>query len=239
MGACSSRPYTSGGWFLFPCFEQATYPSTKTMPKQPGHRITPPRLEMKQPRSITVMDSRTAEIQKVACMSCIRGHRTAFCGRSVCHPKIFWTVSKPGRPATACTCSLRETDRCKCTRVQSKKQSREVLDPVPSAVTNERRCCLLNPSDWEAISLQQRPEVVFYPSAEALRCAPDDGPDFGPSPLACLRDLPQRQPEYQGTVGLALPSVPVLRSQLPLSAILNPSEADLPSLEDLQACASR
>jgi hypothetical protein len=140
-------------------------------------------------KTIEVIDSRTGQTCKVACMSCIRGHRTTSCGISVCRTKVFWTVKRPGRPSNSCTCRFGGTGRCQCVVAKSacphkpKKGEKRSIDC--RCDEQGRYCCLLEPEHWDALCQLQNPKVDFYVSREALdgRNAPNTpAPAFPPTP---------------------------------------------------------
>ena len=110
-------------------------------------------------KTIEVIDSRTSQLCKVACMSCIRGHRTTSCGIPVCRTKIFWTVKRPGRPSNSCTCRYGATGGCKCvvakTACPHKSKKGEKRTGECRCDEQGRYCCLIEPEHWTALlSLQ-------------------------------------------------------------------------------------
>ncbi|KAK0356710.1 hypothetical protein LTR91_011654 [Friedmanniomyces endolithicus] len=105
-------------------------------------------------KTIEVIDVRTNQVCKVACMSCIRGHRTTACGIAVCRSKVFWTVKRPGRPSNSCSCRYGATGGCKCVVARCEEQG--------------RFCCLIEPEQWEALMALQKPVVQFFATPEAL-----------------------------------------------------------------------
>lgn len=126
-------------------------------------------------KTIEVVDSRTNQICKIACMSCIRGHRTTACGIPVCRQKIFWTVKRPGRPSNSCTCRYGATGGCKCVVAKSACPHK-----AKKGVKGERRsgecrcdeqgryCCLLDAQHWDMLLTLQKPAVEFFNTREAL-----------------------------------------------------------------------
>lgn len=139
-------------------------------------------------KTIEVIDSKTRQPCKVACMSCIRGHRTTSCGIPVCRSKIFWTVKRPGRPSNSCTCRFGGTGRCQCVVAKSacphkpKKGEKRTVDC--RCDEQGRFCCLLEPEHWDALCALQKPIVTFYPDREALDARPMVPPAiaFPPTP---------------------------------------------------------
>lgn len=123
-------------------------------------------------KTIEVVDSRTSQVCKIACMSCIRGHRTTSCGIPVCRQKIFWTVKRPGRPSNSCNCRYGSTGGCKCVTAMSKcpHKARKGEKRSSECRCDEqgRYCCLLEPDHWDALVQLQKPTVDFYPNREAL-----------------------------------------------------------------------
>lgn len=121
--------------------------------------------------AVEVIDDATGELQRVACMSCIRGHRAKQCGTVVCRRKIFWTVKRPGRPLNSCMCRNGSDGQCRCTLKPP---------PCPHKKKGEKRtrscrceeacrlCCALGAEHWAAILSSQSPRVIFYPTREAL-----------------------------------------------------------------------
>lgn len=123
-------------------------------------------------KTIEVYDSRTKQLCKVACMSCIRGHRTTSCGIPVCRTKVFWTVKRPGRPSNSCTCRYGATGGCKCVVAKSacphKAKKGEKRSGECRCDEQGRYCCLLDPEHWKALHALQKPTVDFFPSRELL-----------------------------------------------------------------------
>jgi hypothetical protein len=123
-------------------------------------------------KTIEVVDSRTKQVCKVACMSCIRGHRTTSCGIPVCRTKVFWTVKRPGRPSNSCTCRYGATGGCKCVVAKSacphKAKTGEKRSGECRCDEQGRYCCLLEPEHWAALHGLQKPTVDFFPSRELL-----------------------------------------------------------------------
>ncbi|KXT08046.1 hypothetical protein AC579_1097, partial [Pseudocercospora musae] len=130
-------------------------------------------MEQEKPfKTIEVIDSRTSQICKVACMSCIRGHRTTSCGIPVCRTKIFWTVKRPGRPSNSCTCRYGATGGCKCVVARSacthKSKKGEKRSGECRCDEQGRYCCLLDPDHWSTLVALGKPTVHFFPTREAL-----------------------------------------------------------------------
>ncbi|CAK4032462.1 hypothetical protein AC579_1097 [Lecanosticta acicola] len=128
-------------------------------------------------KTIEVVDSRTNQVCKVACMSCIRGHRTTSCGIPVCRSKIFWTVKRPGRPSNSCTCRYGATGGCKCVVARSacphKSKKGEKRSGECRCDEQGRYCCLLEPEHWNSLLSLEKPTVDFFPTTEALRAKQD------------------------------------------------------------------
>jgi hypothetical protein len=139
-------------------------------------------------KNIEVLDSRTGQLCKVACMSCIRGHRTTSCGIPVCRTKIFWTVKRPGRPSNSCTCRFGPTGRCQCVVAKSacphKPKKGEKRSIECRCDEQGRYCCLLEPEHWDALCALQKPKVDFFTHREALdaRHASPPAASFPPTP---------------------------------------------------------
>lgn len=130
-------------------------------------------MEQQKPfKTIEVVDSRTSQVCKVACMSCIRGHRTTSCGIPVCRTKVFWTVKRPGRPSNSCTCRYGATGGCKCVVARSacphKSKKGEKRSGECRCDEQGRYCCLIEPEHWSALLSLRKPTVDFFPSREAL-----------------------------------------------------------------------
>ena len=123
-------------------------------------------------KTIEVIDRRTSQTCKVACMSCIRGHRTTSCGIPVCRTKIFWTVKRPGRPSNSCTCRYSSTGGCRCvtsiTKCTHKAKKGEKRSGECRCDEQGRFCCLLEPEHWDALLAGDKPVVDFCSSREAL-----------------------------------------------------------------------
>lgn len=125
-------------------------------------------------KTIEVVDSRTSQLCKVACMSCIRGHRTTSCGIPVCRSKVFWTVKRPGRPSNSCTCRYGGGGGCKCVVVSNKTtcphkaKKGEKRSGECRCDEQGRYCCLIEPDHWSALIALQKPTVLFFPTREAL-----------------------------------------------------------------------
>ncbi|KAK3109548.1 hypothetical protein LTR53_017085, partial [Teratosphaeriaceae sp. CCFEE 6253] len=119
-------------------------------------------MEQEKPfKTIEVLDSRTNQLCKVACMSCIRGHRTTACGNPVCRSKIFWTVKRPGRPSNSCNCRYGATGGCKCVVARSacphKSKKGEKRSGECRCEEQGRYCCLIEPEQWEALMALRKP----------------------------------------------------------------------------------
>ena len=123
-------------------------------------------------KTIEVLDSRTSQVCKIACMSCIRGHRTTACGIPVCRTKLFWTVKRPGRPANACSCRYGGKGGCKCVVVKSSCPHKATKGAKRTGECRcdeqGRYCCLLQPQDWAMLLSLQKPTVDFFSSREDL-----------------------------------------------------------------------
>nr|POE49255.1 hypothetical protein CFP56_32405 [Quercus suber] len=125
-------------------------------------------------KTIEVIDARTSQACKVACMSCIRGHRTTSCGIPVCRTKIFWTVKRPGRPSNSCTCRYGGGGGCKCVVAASKvtcphkSKKGEKRSGECRCDEQGRYCCVLDPQHWTALFALQKPTIEFFPTREAL-----------------------------------------------------------------------
>lgn len=123
-------------------------------------------------KTIEVIDSRTKQACKIACMSCIKGHRTTSCGIPVCRTKVFWTVKRPGRPSNSCTCQYGGRRGCKCVMAKSacphKAKKGEKRTGECRCDEQGRHCALLEPHHWDELMALQRPTVDFYPTREAL-----------------------------------------------------------------------
>ena len=188
-------------------------------------------------KHIEVVDSRTNQTCKVACLSCIKGHRTTNCGNAVCRQKVFWTVKRPGRPANVCSCAWGPSGRCRCvvTRPRCphkpKKGERRTVDCRCDEAG--RLCCLIEPHHWDVLMNSGSPIVDFYPSREAL-FARDH-----PAKQAATVPSSQNQPLTSGTVALVngplaspgLTQGPHYRGTLSADATLTPfHEASVLSL---------
>lgn len=123
-------------------------------------------------KTIEVIDGRTKQVCKIACMSCIRGHRTTSCGIPVCRQKIFWTVKRPGRPSNSCTCRYGTTGGCKCVtaipKCPHKSKKGEKRSSECRCDEQGRYCCLLEPEHWDVLFQLKKPTINFFPSREAL-----------------------------------------------------------------------
>lgn len=123
-------------------------------------------------KTIEVIDGRTKQVCKIACMSCIRGHRTTSCGIPVCRQKIFWTVKRPGRPSNSCTCRYGSTGGCKCVtaipKCPHKSKKGEKRSSECRCDEQGRYCCLLEPEHWDVLFQLEKPTINFFPSREAL-----------------------------------------------------------------------
>ena len=130
-------------------------------------------MESEKPfKTIEVIDSRTGQVCKVACMSCIRGHRTTSCGIPVCRNKVFWTVKRPGRPSNSCTCRFGSTGRCQCVVAKSacphKPKKGEKRSTDCRCDEQGRFCCVLELEQWTILCAMQKPKVDFFVNLEAL-----------------------------------------------------------------------
>ena len=130
-------------------------------------------MESEKPfKTVEVIDSRTTQVCKVACMSCIRGHRTTQCGIPVCRTKVFWTVKRPGRPSNSCNCRFGATGGCRCVVAKSacphKPKKGEKRSGECRCDEQGRFCCLLESSHWSVLFALQKPTVEFFISREAL-----------------------------------------------------------------------
>lgn len=146
-------------------------------------------MEQEKPfKTIEVVDSKTRQVCKVACMSCIRGHRTTSCGIPVCRTKIFWTVKRPGRPSNSCTCRYGATGGCKCvvakTACPHKSKKGEKRTGECRCDEQGRYCCLIEPEHWTALLSLQKPTIDFFPTREALetRQSTPSNMVFSPTP---------------------------------------------------------
>ncbi|KAK5136565.1 hypothetical protein LTR08_002909 [Meristemomyces frigidus] len=123
-------------------------------------------------KTIEVIDSKTLQVSKIACMSCIRGHRTTACGIPVCRTKLFWTVKRPGRPANACSCRYGGLGGCKCVVAKSscphKSKKGEKRSGECRCDEQGRYCCLLEPPHWDMLLSLQKPTVEFFSTREDL-----------------------------------------------------------------------
>lgn len=123
-------------------------------------------------KTIEVIDRHTKQVSKIACMSCIRGHRTTSCGIPVCRSKVFWTVKRPGRPSNACTCQYNSSGGCKCVTAMAKcpHKSRKGEKRTSECRCDEqgRFCCLLESEHWDVLLASSKPIVDFFPTREAL-----------------------------------------------------------------------
>ena len=117
-------------------------------------------------KTIEVIDGRTKQVCKIACMSCIRGHRTTSCGIPVCRQKIFWTVKRPGRPSNSCTCRYGTTGGCKCVtaipKCPHKSKKGEKRSSECRCDEQGRYCCLLEPEHWDVLFKLQKPSINFF-----------------------------------------------------------------------------
>lgn len=172
-------------------------------------------------KTIEVVDFKTNQICKVACMSCIRGHRTTSCGIPVCRTKIFWTVKRPGRPSNSCTCRYGATGGCKCVVARSacphKSKKGEKRSGECRCDEQGRYCCLLEPDHWAALFALQKPNVEFFPSREALEAkqaaAAISMQHFSPSPMHTITSPSER---------VSLPSTPGPIVHTPGSHVMPP-----------------
>lgn len=158
-------------------------------------------------KTIEVIDARTNQVCKIACMSCIRGHRTTSCGIPVCRQKIFWTVKRPGRPSNSCTCRYGATGGCKCVtaipKCPHKSKKGEKRSSECRCDEQGRFCCLLEPEHWDSLFQLQKPTINFFPSREVL-----EGGQTAPTPMTMPstpayfpESMPQRVSSCCGTPG--------------------------------------
>ncbi|EMC99290.1 hypothetical protein BAUCODRAFT_398032 [Baudoinia panamericana UAMH 10762] len=123
-------------------------------------------------KTIEVIDAQTNQACKIACMSCIRGHRTTSCGNHVCRRKVLWTVKRPGRPSNSCNCQYGANGGCKCvitrTTCPHKPKKGEKRSIECRCDEKGRYCCLLQSEDWHTLMSRQKPTVEFYPTKEVL-----------------------------------------------------------------------
>ena len=130
-------------------------------------------MDLEKPfKTIEVIDKDTKQVCKIACMSCIRGHRTTSCGIPVCRSKVFWTVKRPGRPSNSCTCRFNASGVCKCVtaipKCPHKSRKGEKRSSECRCDEQGRFCCLLEPEHWRKLMALEKPTVQFYPSRETL-----------------------------------------------------------------------
>ena len=163
-------------------------------------------------KTIEVIDSQTGKLCKIACMSCIRGHRTTSCGIPVCRSKIFWTVKRPGRPSNSCTCRYGPGKGCECVVAKSacphkpKKGEKRTVDC--RCDEQGRYCCLLEARHWDQLLLLQNPTVTFFSPREALEGTgnePSNGdlpptPAYSASTPQTLNSLPNTPGSQQNTM---------------------------------------
>lgn len=122
-----------------------------------------------------VIDTANGEYLKLACMACIRGHRTKHCGGHNCRDKILWTIKRPGRPSNSCMCKFSGTGRCKCVLAKAqcphkpKKGEKKTVDC--RCDERGRLCCTLSASQWDMIAQGQKPGVKLYRTSEELVAA--------------------------------------------------------------------
>lgn len=157
-----------------------------------------------------MIDSKTNHRSKIACMSCIRGHRTTSCGKPSCRNKVFWTVKRPGRPTNACTCAkLGSKGQCQCNiatggcphRVKKGGESRSVDCRCDE---EGRRCCILGQHDWNVLMDRQTPKTVFYESPEELSLAQMPPHPPAPTSVSSTPSFPAGTPQANSS----LPSTP-------------------------------
>lgn len=189
-------------------------------------------MEQEKPfKTIEVIDSRTGQVCKVACMSCIRGHRSTSCGIPVCRSKVFWTVKRPGRPSNSCTCRYGSTGRCQCVVAKSacphkpKKGEKRSIDC--RCDEQGRFCCLLEVEHWDALSALQKPKVNFYASREALdaRHTPPTPRTVPPTPRSYSVSTPQTLSSLPSTPGPPSSVIQSINQTGPPIPIIKPSSA--------------
>lgn len=132
--------------------------------------------------STTILHSLSSALLTLGSMSCIKGHRTTSCGIPVCRTKIFWTVKRPGRPSSTCTCRYGSSGGCKCITAKSicphKSKKGEKRTGECRCDEQGRFCCLLEHEHWNALIAQQKPPVDFYNTKEEL-----EQRKAGPAPI--------------------------------------------------------
>lgn len=156
-------------------------------------------MEQEKPfKTIEVIDSNTKQLCKIACMSCIRGHRTTSCGIPVCRTKIFWTVKRPGRPSNSCTCRFGSSGVCKCVtaipKCPHKSKKGEKRSAECRCDEQGRFCCLLEPLHWESLFKLERPLVQFYTSRDALEMMQSMHRSVPGTPSAASTTFPSDNP---------------------------------------------
>ncbi|KAK5115359.1 hypothetical protein LTR62_001559 [Meristemomyces frigidus] len=162
-------------------------------------------------KTIEVVDAQTKQVCKVACMSCIRGHRTTSCGIPVCRNKVFWTVKRPGRPSNACNCRYGSTGGCRCVVASAaacphKAKKGEKRGGECRCDEQGRYCCLIEGEHWAVLMELGKPEVVFFQKREDLESrfsgaatasgTPMSPPGFasmGPTTFESLPSTPMQQ----------------------------------------------
>ncbi|KAK3672456.1 hypothetical protein LTR78_007763 [Recurvomyces mirabilis] len=160
-------------------------------------------------KTIEVLDARTLQVSKVACMSCIRGHRTTSCGIPVCRNKVFWTVKRPGRPSNACNCRYGAGGGCKCVVAKAQACPHKAAKGKGRAEKRAgecrcdeqgRYCCLIEEGDWKVLMALGKPKVEFHTNREALEArftaaagtplSPLSRIDFVPTPFDSIPSTP-------------------------------------------------
>ncbi|KAF2725778.1 hypothetical protein K431DRAFT_52777 [Polychaeton citri CBS 116435] len=126
--------------------------------------------------NIEVIDANNGQFCKIACMSCIRGHRTTSCGITNCRNKVFWTVKRPGRPSNACNCAM-VGGVCICTLsvpICPHKAKRGGKRSVDCRCDEQGRfCCYVTEADWAALTAGAKPRIKFFENREDLRADGD------------------------------------------------------------------
>lgn len=122
-----------------------------------------------------VTDSGNGETLKLACMACIRGHRTKHCGSLACRDKILWTIKRPGRPSNSCMCKFSGTGRCKCViaKAQCPHKAKKGEKKTTDCRCDERGrlCCTLSGEQWQMLANGTKPNVRLYRTQEELHAS--------------------------------------------------------------------
>lgn len=122
-----------------------------------------------------VIDAVNGETLKLACMACIRGHRTKQCGSQACRDKVLWTIKRPGRPSNSCMCKFSGTGRCKCViaKAQCPHKPKKGEKRAVECRCDERGrlCCTLNSDQWQAVTAGQKPALRLYRTQEELQAS--------------------------------------------------------------------